>query len=62
MGVFTYVYYSSFIRENKVTVGTVLQTVVSGLTIEEQIQLIRDLTRYLTNQGIPVDLTSGMRR
>jgi len=61
MGVFTYVYYSSLIRENRVTVGSVLQTVVSGLTIEEQIQLIRDLTRYLTNQGIPVDLSPGMR-
>jgi len=57
MGVFTYVYYTSLIRENRVTVGSVLQTVVSGLTIEEQIQLIRDLTRYLTNQGIPVDLS-----
>jgi len=61
MGVFTYVYYTSLIRENRVTVGSVLQTVVSGLTIEEQIQLIRDLTRYLTSQGIAVDVSPSMR-
>jgi phosphatidate cytidylyltransferase len=61
MGVFTYVYYSSLIRENRVTVGSVLQTVVSGLTVEEQIQLIRDLTRYLTSQGIPVELSPNMK-
>ena len=61
MGVFTYVYHSSLIRENRVTVGSVLQTVVSGLTIEEQIQLIRDLTRYLASQGISVDLSPTVR-
>jgi len=56
MGVFTYVYYSSIIRENRVTVGSVLQTVVSGLTVEEQLELIADLRRYLTGQGIKVPL------
>jgi phosphatidate cytidylyltransferase len=54
MGVFTYVYYASIIRENRVTVGSVLQTVVSGLTVEEQLELIADLRRYLTGQGIRV--------
>jgi phosphatidate cytidylyltransferase len=54
MGVFTYVYYSSLIREHHVTVGTVLQTIVSGLTTEEQIELIADLRRYLGKQGIVV--------
>ena len=39
MGVFTYVYYSSLIREHHVTVGSVLQTIVSGLTTEEQLEL-----------------------
>lgn len=61
MGVFTYVYYTSLIRENRVTVGSVLQTAVSGLTVEEQIQLIRDLTRYLTKQGVSVDLSLGLK-
>lgn len=54
MGVFTYVYYSSLIREHHVTVGAILQTIVSGLTVEEQLELIADLRRYLEKQGIAV--------
>lgn len=59
MGVFTYVYYSSLIREHHVTVGTILQTIVSGLTIEEQLELITDLRRYLEKQGITVPWIVG---
>jgi phosphatidate cytidylyltransferase len=54
MGVFTYVYYTSFIRDAHITVGSVLQTVVSGLTVDEQLQLIADLKRYLQGRGISV--------
>lgn len=54
MGVFTYVYYSSLIRVHRVTVGGVLQTIVSSLTVDQQIEIIRDLTRYLEKQGIAV--------
>ncbi|TRM69942.1 phosphatidate cytidylyltransferase [Schizophyllum amplum] len=54
MGVFTYVYYSSVIRDHHVTVGSVLQTIVSGLTTEEQLELIKDLKGYLRGQGIAV--------
>ena len=56
MGVFTYVYYSSLIRQNNVTVGSVLQLIVSGLTIEEQLELMSDLKRYIEGQGISVKL------
>ena len=52
MGVFIYVYYTSLIREHNVTVGSVLQTIVSGLTIDEQLELMDDLKRYLEGQGI----------
>lgn len=52
MGVFTYVYYSSLIREHHVTVGSVLQTIVSELTIDEQLELLSNLKRYLGGQGI----------
>ncbi|KAI0316247.1 cytidylyltransferase family-domain-containing protein [Amylostereum chailletii] len=52
MGVFTYVYYTSLIRENHVTVGAVLQTIVSGLSTREQIELMVDLKGYLEGQGI----------
>ena len=54
MGVFTYVYYSSLIRVNNVTVGKILEIVVSGLTVDQQLELIHDLSRYLEGQGIAV--------
>lgn len=56
MGIFTYVYYSSLVREHHVTVGSVLQTIASGLTVQEQIELLRDLRRYLESQGILTNL------
>ncbi|KAI0786672.1 cytidylyltransferase family-domain-containing protein [Abortiporus biennis] len=56
MGVFTYVYYSSLIRQHNVTVGSVLQTIVSGLTIAEQLELMKDLKGYLESQGIAVNI------
>ncbi|KAH7916504.1 cytidylyltransferase family-domain-containing protein [Hygrophoropsis aurantiaca] len=52
MGVFTYVYYSSLIREHHVTVGSILQMIVSGLTLEEQLELMKDLRRYMQGRGI----------
>jgi phosphatidate cytidylyltransferase len=51
MGLFSYVYYSSLIREHHVTVGSVLQTVVTHLTVEDQKTLYRELARYLQGQG-----------
>ncbi|KAI0645817.1 cytidylyltransferase family-domain-containing protein [Trametes meyenii] len=56
MGVFTYVYYSSLIRDNHVTVGSILQTIVSGLTLTEQLELMADLKHYLESQGVAVKL------
>ena len=56
MGVFTYVYYSSLIRQHHVTVGSILQLIVSGLTVEEQLELISDLKRYLEGQGVKIKL------
>jgi len=54
MGVFTYVYYSSLIRSNNISVGGILQTVVSNLSLEDQVQLVHDLTKYLGQQGVVV--------
>jgi phosphatidate cytidylyltransferase len=64
MGVFTYVYYSSLIRESGVSVGSLLQMIVSGLTVDEQLELMGDLKRYLEGQGIEVRklLVDGARR
>ena len=55
MGHFAYVYYSSLIREHHVTVGSVLQTVVTHLTLDDQVQLYREVGKYLHGQGIMLD-------
>ena len=52
MGIFTYVYYSSLVKVHHVTVGHVLQLIVSGLTLDEQIELMGDFKRYLEGRGI----------
>jgi phosphatidate cytidylyltransferase len=52
MGMFSYVYLSSVVRVHQVTVGGALQTIVSGLSLEDQIALVRDLLHYLEGQGI----------
>lgn len=54
MGMFSYVYYSALVREHHVTVGSVLQTIVSHLTAQEQVELFYDLKRYLDGAGITV--------
>ena len=54
MGLFSYVYYSSLIRIQYVTVGSIMQTVVTSLAADEQIQLLVDLRRFLDGQGISV--------
>ncbi|KAJ7708349.1 cytidylyltransferase family-domain-containing protein [Mycena rosella] len=60
MGVFAYVYHSNIIREHHVTVGSVLRTIVSGLTPEEQLSLVSDLQRYLAGQGISIPCVNGL--
>jgi len=55
MGLFSYVYYSSLIRVHHVTVGSVLQTIVSSLTVEEQVEVLVDLKRYLDGQGVKLN-------
>lgn len=52
MGMFSYVYYSALIREHHVTVGSVLQTIVSNLDVDEQVELFMDLKRYLEGAGV----------
>jgi len=37
-------------------VGGVLQTIVSGLSLDDQLELMRDLKKYLESQGIAVSL------
>lgn len=51
MGFFTYMYYHTFIATHKLSVGGVMEMAITGLTPEEQIELIRGVGRYLSNQG-----------
>ncbi|KAI5457019.1 cytidylyltransferase family-domain-containing protein [Mariannaea sp. PMI_226] len=56
MGFFAYMYFHTFVAIHKVNVGTVLETAVTSLTPEEQVELVKSMGHYLTNQGImPAD-------
>ncbi|CAH0058384.1 unnamed protein product [Clonostachys solani] len=52
MGFFAYVYYHSFIETHQVRLGTVLETAITSLTVDEQVELVKGMGRYLTNQGL----------
>lgn len=52
MGLFTYFYYSSLVRESHVTVGSVLEIIMQSLSADEQVQLVKDLQAALAAQGI----------
>jgi phosphatidate cytidylyltransferase len=51
MGFFAFMYYHSFIAVSKATVGDVIELAIQGLTPEEQIDVVRGLSKYLVNQG-----------
>ncbi|KAI0131874.1 phosphatidate cytidylyltransferase [Xylariales sp. AK1849] len=51
MGCFAYMYYHTFIALNKVQYGNVLELAITGLSVEEQIELVRGMGQYLENQG-----------
>jgi phosphatidate cytidylyltransferase len=52
MGFFASMYYQSFIAVYKASVGGVIETVITGLTPEEQLEVVRGLSKYLFNQGV----------
>jgi phosphatidate cytidylyltransferase len=51
MGFFAYMYYHSFIALHKVNLGNVMEMAITGLTVDEQIELVKGMGRYLVNQG-----------
>ena len=51
MGLFTYMYYHSFIAVYKFSVGSVIESAITGLTADEQIEVVKGLSKYLYNQG-----------
>ncbi|KAG4220278.1 hypothetical protein PC116_g31243 [Phytophthora cactorum] len=52
MGFFAFIYYQTFIAQHKVNVGNVMELAITGLAPEEQIELIKGVSRYLVNQGV----------
>ena len=52
MGFFAFMYYQSFIAQHKASVGDVIQTAIQGLSPEDQIELVKSMTRYLVNQDL----------
>ncbi|GAA5905066.1 hypothetical protein JCM6882_002431 [Rhodosporidiobolus microsporus] len=52
MGLFSYVYYASLIRETHITPQTVLATVVTHLTTEQQLEVLGELTKLLAAKGV----------
>lgn len=56
MGFFAYMYYHSFIAvHSHATVGGILETAITSLSPEEQIEVVERLGRYLVGQGIVSD-------
>ncbi|GAA5853677.1 hypothetical protein JCM8547_007410 [Rhodosporidiobolus lusitaniae] len=52
MGLFSYVYYAALVRESHVTPQTVLATIVTHLTTEDQLELFKDLGKLLAQKGV----------
>ncbi|KAI4736134.1 phosphatidate cytidylyltransferase [Aureobasidium sp. EXF-12298] len=52
MGFFAYMYYQSFIAVYKASVGSVIETAITGLTPEQQMEVVKGLSKHLVNQGI----------
>ncbi|KAL4971377.1 cytidylyltransferase family-domain-containing protein [Aspergillus desertorum] len=51
MGCFAYMYYHSFIAVFKASVGDIIEAAINGLTVDEQLEVVRGLSKYLYNQG-----------
>lgn len=51
MGFFAFMYYHSFIAVYKASVGDIIETAINGLSVDEQLEVVRGLGKYLYNQG-----------
>ncbi len=60
MGFFAYMYYHTFIAVHKVTLGSVLETAITSLGPDEQVELVKSMARYLGNQGVVPETVSRM--
>ncbi|ORY18642.1 phosphatidate cytidylyltransferase [Clohesyomyces aquaticus] len=52
MGSIAFMYYSSFIAVHKTSVGGIIESAITGLTAEEQMEVVKGLSKHLYNQGV----------
>ncbi|ANZ74906.1 BA75_01909T0 [Komagataella pastoris] len=52
MGSFSYLYYETFISNNKVNIGTILQSIVINLSEDQIVTLVQSLHKYLFKIGV----------
>ncbi|ORX62364.1 phosphatidate cytidylyltransferase [Hesseltinella vesiculosa] len=52
MGFFAHVYYTSFIKQYNMSVGTVLTLIINNFTAKQKLELLELLQTYLINQSI----------
>ncbi|KAI8880833.1 phosphatidate cytidylyltransferase [Backusella circina FSU 941] len=50
MGLFSFMYYQSFIKMYNISVGTILALIINNLSSKEQVELLERLQLYLANQ------------
>ncbi|KAL7918383.1 cytidylyltransferase family domain-containing protein [Trichoderma austrokoningii] len=63
MGFFAYMYFHTFIEVHKVSLGSVLETAITSLAPEEQVELVKSMCRYLSNQGLmPQELQACLEK
>ena len=52
MGTFCFMYYQSFIAVSKASVGDLIETAIHGLEVDEVVEVVRGLGKYLVGQGM----------
>ncbi|KAI9011973.1 cytidylyltransferase family-domain-containing protein [Phycomyces nitens] len=52
MGLFSYMYYQSFIKTHTASVGSVLATFVNNLSLSDQLEFLERVLTYFVNQGV----------
>lgn len=52
MGTIAFFYYSSFISINRSSVGSVLELAITGLTPDEQVEVVKILSKHLVKQEL----------
>ena len=56
MGFFTFLYYHSFVSVYQVNVGAVMEKAIQGLSVEDQVEVVKGVTKHLINQGVVKEL------